>query len=127
MNKAFNMYKDMQVRADINENSKKQLVLKLYDAVIKNLNEAVNAIDNKDITVKLQKIDKTLSIIELGLIMSLSKEGAKEVAENLELFYEDASSRIVIANIKNDTTILNNVKESFSDLKKCWEQVIELN
>lgn len=124
MNKAFNMYKDMQVRADINENSKKQLVLKLYDAVIKNLNEAVNAINNKDITVKLQKIDKTLSIIELGLIMSLSKEGAKEVAENLELFYEDASSRIVIANIKNDTTILNNVKESFSELKKCWEQVI---
>lgn len=125
MNKAFQMYKEIQVSADINKSSKKELLIMMYDAVIQNLNEAVNAIKEQNVTIKLKKIEKTLSIIELGLIMSLSKEGAKEVAESLELFYEDASSSIVLANIKNDTKLLTDIKNSFTDLKQCWEKVAE--
>lgn len=125
MNKAFQMYKEIQVSADISKSSKKELLIMMYDAVIQNLNEAVNAIKEQNVSIKLKKIEKTLSIIELGLIMSLSKEGAKEVAENLELFYEDASSSIVLANIKNDTKLLTDIKNSFTDLKQCWEKVAE--
>lgn len=123
MNKMLNMYKDMQVSSDVNKGNKKDLLLMMYDAVINNLGDAINAINAKNINVKLQKIDKTLKIIELGLIMSLSKEQAKEVAESLELFYEDASCNIVLANAKNDVKLLADIKNSFADLKKCWEKV----
>lgn len=125
MNNSYKMYKDLQVAADINKSSKKQLLLMMYDAVINNISDAINAIKMHNLPTKIQKIDKTLSIIELGLMMSLSKEGAKDVAENLELFYEDAVNQIVMANLKNDATILENIKSSFFDLRKCWEKVAE--
>lgn len=123
MNKSFQMYKEMQISADISTCTKKQLLIKLYEAVILNLNEAINAINTKNIELKIKKIEKSLNIIEVGLMMSLSKDGAKEVAESLELFYEDASTQIVVANATNNTSILANIKMSFVDLKKCWEQV----
>jgi flagellar biosynthetic protein FliS len=125
MNKNLGMYKEMQVSGEINQGSKKKVLMMMYDAVIVNLNEAISAMKNQNLPVKLQKIDKTLSIIEKGLIMSLSKDGAKEVAESLELFYEYASSTIVLANAKNDVDLLTEIKAYFLDLKKCWEQVKE--
>jgi flagellar biosynthetic protein FliS len=121
----LNMYKEMQVTADINKSSKKDLLLMMYDAVIQNLTEAVNAIASNNTTVKIKKIEKVLSIIELGLIMSLSKDGAKEVAESLELFYEDAATRLVLGNLKNDTKLITEIKNSFVDLRKCWEKVAD--
>lgn len=113
----------MQVSADISKGNKKQLLMMLYDAVILNLNDAIHAIGANNVTLKLAKIDKALSIIERGLILSLSKDGAKEVAESLEIFYENATMSIVFANTNNDVTILNNVKTSFAELKQCWNNV----
>lgn len=123
MNKSVGMYKEMQVAADVNQGSKKKVLIMMYDAVIVNLNEAIAAMNTDNLPVKIQKIDKTLSIIEKGLIMSLSKDGAKEVAESLEMFYEYAASTIVLANAKNDVNLLTEIKAYFLDLKKCWEQV----
>lgn len=121
MNNGFKMYQTNQVVADINNASKKDLLLMLYDGIVMNLTIAKDAIINKNISLKLNKIDKTLSIIEVGLLASLDYKYSKEVATSLEDFYNDAYQRIVWANLKNDVQLLEEIKNSFVDLKKCWQ------
>lgn len=124
MNNALKMYQTNQVSAEIGNASKKDLLIMLYDGIINNLNSAKDAIINKNLQLKLNKIDKTLSIIEMGLIACLDRKHSNEVAQSLEDFYQDAYQKIAFANLKNDEKMLDDVKVLFIDLKKCWQEAI---
>jgi flagellar protein FliS len=122
MNKSIKMYQTHQVNADVAKADKKDLLIMLYDGVINNLKVAKDAIESKNIALKLHKVDKTLNIIEMGLLACLDRKKSEEVANSLSNFYEDAYSKIVTANINNDGKALEDVRGLFVDLKKCWEK-----
>lgn len=121
MKNLLKMYQENQKEADLLKKNKKDLLLMLYGGVIDNLRNAKHAMLEKDVGMKIEKIDKALSIIEIGLLTTLNKEIEKNIYEDLECFYQDACSQIILANKQNDIKKLQEVEDLFVNLKKCWE------
>lgn len=62
-------------------------------------------------------------IIEEGLKASLDKNVGGELAQNLSDLYEYMSQRLLIANLKNDVSALDEVSRLLSELKGAWEEI----
>ncbi len=100
--------------------SPQRIVLLLYDTIIKNINFAVKAIENKDFISSNEKIQKAQDII-MELMMALDKEKGGEIAVNLAALYDYWYRRLVEANVKKDAEILSEVVSMVRELRNSWE------
>lgn len=75
----------------------------------------------KEIADKCAAISKAVAIIDDGLNASLDKKVGGELAQNLSSLYDYMCKRLVVANLKNDTAILDEVAHLLNDLKNAWE------
>lgn len=117
-----NIYIDMQNQANVLSSNKVDLVVLIYDKIIKELNQTVEAIEEKNILKKSESISKILQIIEVGLLSYLDLSQG-EVAKNLEEFYLSAIFVITDANIKNDVESFNKIRDSFVNLREAWKEI----
>jgi flagellar protein FliS len=100
--------------------SPQRIVLLLYDTIIKDINFAVKAIDDKDFISSNKKIQKAQDII-MELMMALDKEKGGEIAVNLAALYDYWYRRLVEANVKKNTEILSEVASMVKELRNSWE------
>lgn len=117
-----NPYQEMQNQAHIQEANKVELLLMVYDKIISNLNMAAKHTQNKEVIEKNEKINKTLTIIELGLLECLDLTQG-EVAENLKTFYITSMFALTQANAKNNYQEMIKISQAFADLRSAWEQI----
>lgn len=97
----------------------------LYDGVIKFLNQAKELLLANDMAGKGNCISKSLDIInELDSSLNLEKGG--ELAANLHSLYFFCSSRLVMANLKKDPKIIDEVIKILSGIRNAYEQIISL-
>ncbi len=103
----------------INTASKEQLVLMLYDGVVRFSEQGRQAIENKDIEKKQFALVRSQDII-FELINGLDYERGGEIATNLSRLYSYAIKRLVDANLKNDTTGIDEAQNIFRNLREAW-------
>lgn len=103
----------------INTASKEQLVLMLYDGIIRFSEQGRSAIENKEIEKKQQSLTRAQNII-FELTNSLDFEHGGEIATNLSRLYSYAIRRLVDANMKNDTTGIDETQNIFRNLREAW-------
>jgi flagellar protein FliS len=77
----------------------------------------------KNIAAKGQAISKAIMIIDSGLRASLDKKVGGQIAASLDSLYEYMSNRLLIANLKNQPEILEEVHRLLSDLKSAWVEI----
>lgn len=99
-----------------------ELTLMLYDGAIKFCNIAIMAIENKDISKANQNIIKAENIIQ-ELRSTLDKK--YEISKNLDTMYDYIYTRLVQANIRKDTEILEEVLEYLRDLRDTWKEAMK--
>lgn len=99
--------------------SKEQLVLMLYDGIIRFSEQGRQAIENKDIEKKQFALVRTQDII-FELINGLDFDNGGEIATNLSRLYSYAIRRLVDANLKNDTTGIDETQNIFRNLREAW-------
>ncbi|WP_144478037.1 flagellar export chaperone FliS [Cytobacillus oceanisediminis] len=118
-----NPYQSYQQNS-VNTASPGELTLLLYNGCLKFIHLAKNAIKTNDIQAKNTNIQKAQSIVQ-ELMVTLNME--LEVSENMMSLYDYMNRRLIEANVKNDTAILEEVEGLVTDFRDTWKQVIQLN
>lgn len=98
-----------------------ELIVMLYDAALRSLNEAVRAVENNDIERRIAVLNHALSVIgELQGALDFQRGG--DVAQRLSHFYNVARGKILEASIKVSRDILQQLIAQFTSLREAWQQ-----
>jgi len=96
-----------------------EIVVKLYDEALKQLNRAVDSIGEKNYERKnkaLQKADAIFDALHIALDMSV------EISKNLEQLYLFFIRKIREANMHNDVDVIKEIYPLIADLRDAWKQ-----
>ena len=75
-----------------------------------------------EIAPKGEQIGWAISIID-GLRVSLDKSVGGELVENLDALYDYMGQQLVIANMKNDVALLDEVAGLMREIKAGWDGI----
>lgn len=115
----YNQYRENSVYTA----SPEELTLMLYNGLVKFIMKAQYAIQKDDIEGANENILKAQDIIT-ELMSTLDMK--YEVAASLELLYDYMIRRLIEANVKKSSEILDEVLEFAKDLRDTWEQAMRI-
>ena len=99
-----------------------ELTLMLYDGAIKFCNIAIVAIEKKDYAKANTNIQKTERIIgEFQATLDFKYD----VAKDFDNVYKYLMQRLIQANVKKDTEILEEVLKHLRTMRDTWKEVME--
>ena len=116
-------YAKVEVETGVLAASPHKLVVMLFEGAMIAISNAIQQMQAGDIAGKGKSISKAITIIDEGLRTSLDKKVGGEIALNLDALYEYMSNRLVIANLKNQPAILQEVHQLLKGLKESWEAI----
>jgi flagellar protein FliS len=97
--------------------------LMLFQGALLAVASAKNQMLRKETAKKGKSISHAISIVESGLQASLDKSVGGELTQNLSSLYEYICMRLVIANLNDDATVLDEVTRLLTELKGAWELI----
>ncbi|WP_394141206.1 flagellar export chaperone FliS [Cytobacillus oceanisediminis] len=118
-----NPYQSYQQNS-VNTASPGELTLMLYNGCLKFIHQAKTAIADPNIEMKNTNIQKAQNIIQ-ELMVTLNME--LEISQNMMPLYDYINRRLIEANIKNDTAILDEVEGLVTEFRDTWKEVIQVN
>lgn len=118
-----NPYQSYQQNS-VNTASPGELTLMLYNGCLKFIHQAKKAVMDNNIEAKNTNIQKAQNIIQ-ELMVTLNM--ALEVSQNMMSLYDYMNRRLMEANIKNDTGILDEVEGLVTEFRDTWKEVIQVN
>jgi len=121
--RGVNEYSRVGVETGVVAADPHKLVVMLYEGAMTACHTAVMHIESKDFERKGAMISKAIMIIESGLRLSLDKKAGGEIATSLDALYGYMSDRLYMANIKNDSSLIQEVIRLLGDLKSAWEAI----
>lgn len=98
-----------------------ELTLMLYDGAIKFCNIAIVAIENKDYAkanTNIQKAEKIVGEFQATLDFKY------DVAKDFDNVYKYLMQRLIKANVKKDTEILEEVLKHLRTMRDTWKEVM---
>jgi len=122
MNMVANPYAAYQNNAVTTANPQ-ELTLMLYDGALKFTRLAKLAIEQGNPDLKNTNIQKAQAIFQ-EMRLTLNKDIA--ISANLDSLYEYIWRRLLDANVKNDTTILDEVLDFMTELRDTWKEAMKL-
>lgn len=102
------------------------LVIILYDLLIKDLKEAIAAIERRDTEGRSGAIKHAFVVLQ-QLEGSLDHENGAEAARHFAGFYSFVRARIFEAHLKVSVDILNEEIDRLLKLRQAWQQVDPAN
>lgn len=118
-----NAYAKVGVETGVTTASPHKLVVMLFEGAMVAIASAIQHMQAGEIASKGRAISKAITIIDNGLRASLDKKVGGEIALNLDALYEYMSTRLLIANVKNQPAILEEVYQLLKGLKDAWEAI----
>ena len=101
-----------------------ELTLMLYDGAIKFCNVAIMEIEKKNIQQAHNNIIKVQNIIEY---LRTTLDMKYPVAQDFENIYAYLDQRLVMANIKKDPEILEEILTHLRAVRDNWKEVMRIN
>jgi len=117
--KALNQYAAVSAQTSVVDVDRHKLIELLYDGAIERINTAKARILAKDFEGKNKLINKSIDILA-GLRSFIDESQAKELADNLTELYAYCESRLLEANMTNDTDILDEVISHIRTVREGW-------
>lgn len=118
-------YSKVAVETGVTAASPHKLIVMLFDGALVAVSTAATQMKAGNIPAKGQSISKAINIIENGLRASLDKNVGGGIAANLDALYEYMANRLLVANLKNQPEVLDEVYGLLKDLKEAWEGIGE--
>ncbi len=100
-----------------------QLVSLLFDALLRHIASARGSLERGDIAGKGQAIGKAVRILEEGLKAGLNMAEGGQIASNLHGLYSYSVVRLTHANLHNDTTALDEVRQLIDPIAQSWKLI----
>lgn len=123
MKSGANAYAKVGVETGVLAASPHKLIVMLFDGALVAVAMGIQHMKAADIEKKGLAISKAIMIIDSGLRASLDKNAGGEIAENLDALYAYMSQRLMMANLKNQPEILEEVHSLLKDLKSAWDAI----
>lgn len=120
-----NAYATVGVETDVASASPHKLIVMLFDGALMSILLAQQFMKAGNIPAKGKSISKAIMIIDSGLRASLDKKVGGAIAESLDALYEYMSNRLLIANLKNQPELLQEVHDLLMELKTAWDAIGE--
>lgn len=120
---ALNTYKNVGLESGVAAANPHKLILMLYQGALLAIASAKNQMLGNQIPAKGASISKAIKIIDEGLKACLDIEAGGEIGKNLHDLYDYMNQRLLIANLKNDPAILDEVGGLLGELKVAWESI----
>lgn len=120
---AMNAYTQVGVENSILNASPHKLIAMLFDGAILAISQGKLHMQQGNVAAKGESISKAIAIIDEGLKISLDEKVGGELVTNLRALYEYMSSRLLMANFKNDVDGLDEVVRLLVDLKGAWDAI----
>ena len=104
--------------------SSDRLVLLGLDGILEYLRRARLAIEEGDLTIKAQSMDKAYQLTA-HLLASIDFENGGEIARNLDSLYRFLLNQLAQANIFDDLQALDACRPVVEDLRDAWRGLLE--
>lgn len=101
-----------------------ELTLMLYNGAIKFCNIAIAAIEKKEMEKAHKNIVKVEKIVEY---LRATLDMKYPIAKDFDNIYVYLDRRLVEANVKKDTEILEEICEHLRSVRDTWREVMRLN
>ena len=115
-------YLSTRATSSVHDASPHKLIALLFDACHENLAIAKGAIERKEVKKKADAIKKAIDIV-VRLQASLDFEKGGQVANRLDDLYTFCTNRLAMANVLNDSTMIDEVYRVISELKQGWSEI----
>jgi flagellar protein FliS len=123
MQSGANAYAKVGIETGVVAASPHHLIVMLFDGALAALAMSVQHMKTGNIADKGQAISKAIMIIDGGLRASLDKKVGGEIALSLDSLYEYMTNRLLLANLKNQPEIVEEVQRLLQDLKSAWDAI----
>lgn len=119
----INAYAKVGMETGVLAASPHKLIVMLYDGALVALANGLINMKAGRIAEKGKAISHAITIIDGGLRASLDKNVGGDIAEGLDSLYEYMSARLLMANLKNDPAIIEEVQRLLTDLRDAWNAI----
>lgn len=116
-------YGKVQMETDVAGADPHRLIEMLFEGAIVAVHHAAERMRARDIATKGAAISKAIQIIEEGLILSLDETAGGELAERLRELYRYMTRRLLLASVRNDPDVLEEIARLLGDLKEAWAAI----
>lgn len=120
---AINAYATVGVQTGAMSASPHKLIAMLYDGARSAIARAKFHLEAGDVPARGNAISKAIDIIDNGLRAVLDHRTGGDIAANLEALYEYMTRRLLLANVRSDVTLLNEVDALLENLATAWAQI----
>lgn len=120
---ALKTYANVGLESGVAAANPHKLILMLYQGALLAIATAKTQMQRKQTAEKGASISKAIKIIDEGLKSCLDIESGGEIGKNLRDLYDYMNQRLLIANLKNDPAILDEVSGLLGELKGAWESI----
>lgn len=120
---AVNAYAQVGIQTGAMSASPHKLIVMLYDGARGAIARAKFHMEARAVAEKGKAISHAISIIDNGLRAALDHNAGGGIAGDLEALYDYMSRRLMLANLRNDETLLNEVDHLLEHLASAWAQI----
>ncbi len=115
-------YRAVDVASRAGGASPHELIMMLYEDLLRELRVAALATEKRDYAAKSAKLTKALAIL-FALEAGLDFNAGGEVAETLSRFYRGARETIMRASLDHDPALLLDVAANVSEIADSWRMI----
>ncbi|MFP4167313.1 MAG: flagellar export chaperone FliS [Desulfonatronovibrionaceae bacterium] len=110
------------MQTKVHTTSQEELVILLFSAAVRYLEQARQKMEEKDYAGKGTLISQALDVInELDSSLNMHKGG--ELAQNMHSLYIFCQTRLLTANLKMDVKMVDEVLKILQELKSAFEDI----
>lgn len=120
-------YAQIGVESAVMSASPHQLIVLLFDGALSALVRARLFMQQGELAAKGEALSKAINIIDNGLKAGLDNEKGGEIAENLSSLYDYMIRRLMLANLRNDVELIEEVEGLLTNIADAWKQISPLN
>jgi flagellar protein FliS len=95
----------------------------LFDEALESISAARGAMQRRQIPEKCALIGKALRIVDEGLKANLNTEMGGELAGNLDHLYSYCAQKLMLANSRNDESLLIEVRDLLETVAQGWRAI----
>ncbi len=111
--------RNQYLKTQIETASKEQLVVMLFDGIIRFTENARKAIEEKSVEDSHHNLMRAQAII-MELICTVDKEKGGDIANNLLSLHAYAFNCLIVCNMKKDVTQIDEVQKIYRELREAW-------
>lgn len=120
-------YAQIGVESAVMSASPHQLIVLLFDGALSALVRARLFMQQGELAAKGEALSKAINIIDNGLKAGLDNEQGGEIAENLSSLYDYMIRRLMLANLRNDVELIEEVEGLLTNIADAWKQISPLS